>query len=44
MSAMSKITPATMALGKLGIDFELVVYDHDAGGPMTGRRRRRSRD
>jgi hypothetical protein len=30
MSAMSRITPATIALGRLGIDFELVVYDHDA--------------
>src|ERR1700757_687153 len=36
MSTMSRITPATMALGRLGNDFELVVCDHDAGGPMTG--------
>ena len=41
---MSKITSATMGLGNLGIDVELLVYDHDAGGPMPGRQRRRSRD
>jgi hypothetical protein len=40
----SKITPATIGLGKLGIGFELLVYDHDAGGPMTGQQGRRSRD
>ena len=33
---MSRTTPATVALGKLGIDFELRVYDHGAGGPKTG--------
>ena len=33
---MPRITPATMALVRLGIEFELVVYDHDTGEPMTG--------
>ena len=33
---MSRTTPATIALGKLGIDFELRVYNPDARGPKTG--------
>src|SRR5215470_12313002 len=33
---MSRTTPATIALDKLGIQFELRVYDHDASGPKTG--------
>jgi Cys-tRNA(Pro)/Cys-tRNA(Cys) deacylase len=36
MSAMSRTTPATVALGKLGIYFELRVYDRNAAGPRTG--------
>jgi hypothetical protein len=36
MNAMSRFTPAAIALGRLGIDFELVVYDRHAAEPMTG--------
>jgi hypothetical protein len=38
MNAMSRFTPAAIALGRLGIDFELVVYDRHAAGPMTAKK------
>jgi hypothetical protein len=33
---MSNTTTATIALGKLGIDFELRLYRHDTVGPKAG--------
>lgn len=33
---MSKSTPATLALTRLGVRFELVTYDYDPGGQRVG--------
>jgi len=33
---VSKTTPATVALGKLGVNFELRTYKYDAAGPKVG--------